>query len=76
MVTQCNCPFCDGDLDGCCFCEHTGRISVGEGYVFKNKEELKPFQKASPLESDLRRLFEAGGFDHLHTHHKNKITKP
>jgi hypothetical protein len=34
-----NCPFCEGDIDGCCFCDHTGKISVGgENDFFKNQD--------------------------------------
>ena len=36
-----NCPFCEGDKDGCCFCDHTGRIDIGEGQRFKNESEIK-----------------------------------
>lgn len=36
-----NCPFCEGDKEGCCFCDHTGRIDIGEGQRFKNESEIK-----------------------------------
>lgn len=36
-----DCPFCEGDKDGCCFCDHTGRIKVGKGHRFKNKTEIQ-----------------------------------
>ena len=35
------CPFCEGDLNGCCFCDHSGRIYVGEDYLFKNEQHIK-----------------------------------
>ncbi len=62
MITQC--PFCDGDIEGCCFCDHSGRIKVGEDDAFfKTMDELKPFKKEFVLESDLRRVFDTGGFN-------------
>lgn len=60
------CPFCKGDIDGCCFCEHTGKIELGEGKVFSSEEELAPFRKEPVRESDLRKLFDRGGFNHIH----------
>lgn len=59
------CPFCNGDIDGCCFCDHSGRIYVGKGYVFENVKDLKPFQNEGAKESDLRMLFDRGAFDNL-----------
>lgn len=35
------CPFCEGDKDGCCFCDHTGQVEIGEGQVFKNEQQMK-----------------------------------
>jgi hypothetical protein len=60
-VTQC--PFCEGDEDGCCFCDHSGRVYIGEGYVFQTMEDLKPFKRELVKESDLRRLWDAGQLD-------------
>lgn len=35
------CPFCDGDIGGCCFCDHSGRIYVGgEDDFFKSEQQL------------------------------------
>ena len=36
-----DCPFCDGDFDGCCFCDHTGKIYIGDGEFFKSEEQLE-----------------------------------
>jgi hypothetical protein len=38
------CPFCKHDNiairgDGCCYCDHTGLIPVGEGRVLRTVEE-------------------------------------
>ena len=63
ITTQC--PFCNGDINGCCFCDHSGRIFVGKGYVFESVDDLKPFKKEFVTESDLRRLFDVGAFDNL-----------
>ncbi len=65
-----NCPFCDGDQDGCCFCDHTGKVRVGKGHQFNTVEEMKPFQKEYPKLQDLKRLYDQGGFDYLNS--KNK----
>lgn len=35
-----DCPFCEGDIGGCCFCDHSGKIYVGEGYFFKTVDQL------------------------------------
>lgn len=34
------CPFCDGE-DGCCFCDHTGRVKFGENCEYKTREEIE-----------------------------------
>lgn len=34
------CPFCEGDINGCCFCDHSGRIYVGEGELFKTEQQV------------------------------------
>lgn len=37
-----DCPFCEGELDGCCFCDHSGKISVGgENDFFRNESQVK-----------------------------------
>lgn len=36
-----NCPFCEGNVDGCCFCDHTGKIDIGDGYRFSNETEIQ-----------------------------------
>lgn len=36
-----DCPFCEGDIDGCCFCDHTGKVYVGEGEFFKTVEQTE-----------------------------------
>lgn len=37
-----DCPFCEGEIDGCCFCDHSGKISVGsEGDFFKSEQDVK-----------------------------------
>lgn len=36
-----DCPFCEGDISGCCFCDHSGKIYVGEGEFFKTEEQTK-----------------------------------
>jgi hypothetical protein len=61
--TICDCPFCEGDIDGCCFCDHSGKIYVGAGYVFEKTEDMAPFQKEFVKETDLRRLWEQGAFN-------------
>ena len=33
------CPFCDGD--GCCNCDHSGHVPIGEGCVFKSVDEAR-----------------------------------
>lgn len=53
-----DCPFCRGDVDGCCFCEHSGKIYVGPNEVFQTVADLQPIQVDKPLESDLRKVFE------------------
>ena len=63
--TIADCPFCNGDIDGCCFCDHSGKIYIGDEYVFKNEDDLKPFQKEYVAESDLRTLYEKGAFGNL-----------
>lgn len=60
-----DCPFCNGDIEGCCFCDHTGKIEVGPGNVFTTEEDLKPFTGPKVLESDLRKLFDRGGLNHI-----------
>lgn len=35
-----DCPFCEGEFDGCCFCDHSGKIYVGgENDFFKNEND-------------------------------------
>jgi hypothetical protein len=63
MVTDC--VFCYGDIDGCCFCDHSGKIEVGENGFFKHESELEPFLVDTPKESDFRKVFLAGGFNEL-----------
>lgn len=53
-----DCPFCQGDIDGCCFCDHTGKIYVGKNEVFQTVTDLIPIQVDKPLESDLRKVIE------------------
>jgi hypothetical protein len=60
-----DCPFCEGDVDGCCFCDHSGKIKVGPNMVFQSTNDLEPFQKPAPTESDLRKLYERGAFNNL-----------
>lgn len=36
-----DCPFCEGDIGGCCFCDHSGKIHIGEGEFFKTIEQTK-----------------------------------
>lgn len=55
-----DCPFCEGDEWGCCFCDHSGKIYVGKGYVFEKVEDIKVTK-----ESDLKALHERGAFDNL-----------
>jgi len=33
-----DCPFCE--TDGCCFCDHEGKIYVGENELIKSEEAL------------------------------------
>jgi len=38
------CPFCkryetDKRGEGCCNCEHTGLVPIGEAYIFKTEDE-------------------------------------
>lgn len=33
-----DCPFCEGD--GCCFCDHEGKIFVGTNELIKSEESL------------------------------------
>lgn len=35
---KCICPFCEGE--GCCFCDHEGKIFVGENELIKSEESL------------------------------------
>jgi hypothetical protein len=53
-----DCPFCEGEFDGCCFCDHTGKVRVGEGEVFETIEDMKPIQVDKPLEADLRKVID------------------
>jgi hypothetical protein len=61
-----DCPFCYGDFEGCCFCEHSGKIKVGgNDSFFKSLDELKPLQQRVVKESDLRDMYNRGAFDNL-----------
>jgi len=40
------CPFCkakETDIrgEGCCNCDHSGMVPIGEAYIFKNAEQAK-----------------------------------
>lgn len=37
--TKIFCPFCEGDK--CCFCDYTGKVSVGENEIIKSVEHSK-----------------------------------
>lgn len=40
-----DCPFCEGEIDGCCFCDHTGKVKVGENYFFNTISEYEDASK-------------------------------
>lgn len=39
-MSKTKCPFCEGDRGGCCFCDHTGWVDVGEGHIFKDETAI------------------------------------
>lgn len=59
MKTEC--PFCEGN--GCCYCEYTGKVLVGDGCLFQTIEAAK---NHNPEES---------GFDYeVRTNRRNIVT--
>lgn len=50
MRKKATCPFCDGD--GCCFCDHEGRIYVGENELIKSEAGLHSIGVKYLKESD------------------------
>jgi len=34
-----DCPFCEEE--GCCFCEHSGRVKIGVGEAFETEDQFR-----------------------------------
>lgn len=61
-----DCPFCGGDIDGCCFCDHTGKIEVGDGFLFNSEADVDFSKQHINEEQYLRELHTVNGI-------KNKL---
>ena len=58
-----DCPFCE---EGCCFCDYSGRVFIGDGYGIRTIELYNELKKPKVKKEILREFYDDGGFDNLH----------